>query len=97
MIYTVGKIVFYEEYINDGYPSKDVGGSAWKTLDDVRAYLLDWYSKDPAESIQFAVYAMAGDWDLDTIEDTDGNGRVIIRQCKLSRVLFREGGTLMRG
>lgn len=98
MIYTIGKIDIYEKYLNeDPSPRKDIGGSAWETLDDARAYLVEWYHKDPAEAARFAVYSMDADWQADTQPDPqDPQFRVITKQARLRRVLFREGGTLMR-
>jgi hypothetical protein len=98
MIYTVGKIEIYEKYLNeDPSPKKDVGGSAWETLDDARGYLIEWYEREPSEAIKFAVYSMDADWQADTRpEPEDQRFRVITRQARLRRVLFREGGTLMR-
>lgn len=101
MIYTLGKIEIYEKYLNDDpSPRKAVGGAAWETLDAVRAYLLDWYMTDPSEAGQFAVYGMNAEWGVDTVPDPempDQHYGVLNKEARLYRVLFREGGTLMRG
>lgn len=75
MMYTLGGPHYQEGIKKYGAEfKKDVGGTVWETLSDVRMYLdsaLAWGSVDV---LFLDVYAVVGDWDTDTAKLPDDAG-----------------------
>lgn len=64
MIYTVGDKQLYARYIRQqGTVQKGVGGSVWRTLEDVEKYLLDTKQQGI-----FDIFGVDASWKYDTMK-----------------------------
>jgi hypothetical protein len=82
MLYTLGRKIVYEPYLDsDPNASKGVGGSVWKTREQARK-CRDGFSPD------FEVYGVEADWDKDTkLSEEDVEWRDLTRSAKLIRLI----------
>ena len=82
MIYTVGKIDIYENYLDtDPDAAKGKTGSVWQTLEDIQKYV-----NGNSSLRNFRVYGVEADWELDTEIIEGENWRSLIRSAKLVRL-----------
>lgn len=84
MIYTIGNTLSYEKYFANpeywketGVPQKAIGGSVWKTKDEVLEYLSIGY-----HGADFTIYGVSADWEKDT-ENTGKPWNNLLRDADL--------------
>jgi len=88
MLYTIGKIEVYREYMNrDPEAAKGITGSVWLTFEGAKAY------RDEKAST-FGLYGVEADWDADTKEIGE-EFRYLTKSGKLVRVDQETGEPLL--